>query len=56
MNFEGHLTHWRGRALKTLNREELIDALSAETSAHNKTRSEMLRLLAKKGGADFYHT
>ena len=56
MNFKGHLTHYRGQALKSLSHTELINALSQEVEAHNSTRTELLRVLAKRGGSDFYHT
>lgn len=56
INFKGHLTHYRGQALKSLSHVELINALSQEVEAHSKTRTELLRLMAKRGGSDFYNT
>lgn len=56
MNFEGHITHYQGQPLKSMSSAELINALSKEVSAHNKTRTELLRVLAKRGGSDFYQS
>ena len=54
MNFNEHITHYGGKSLKSMNREDLIEALQREHYAHNQTIREMRRLQQKSGKSDFF--
>lgn len=51
VNYKNHLTHYGGKAIKTMSREELIEALTAEYNAHNSVIEEWNKLRRKNGAS-----
>ena len=53
LNYKNHLTHWRGKPLKEMSREDLLEALQQSHATLQQVNEQHLAHLAKQGKAAY---
>ena len=49
MNYGDHMTHWKGRSLRTMTQAELIELCQTLNALYHTSRGELERLRTKAG-------
>lgn len=49
MNFSNHITHWKGKALKTMGRDDLLEVIFDLNAQYHSAKGEIERLRTKAG-------
>lgn len=53
MNFGTHLTHWRGKALKVMTRDELLEVIWELNGQYHSVRGDLERVRSKNQSSDY---
>ena len=55
MNYKNHITHWRGKALKDLTRDEALEGMQELNRLYQGALDNIQGTLVKTGRADIFN-